>query len=488
MCRQGDGMNCLDLYREMGHEARFVGTSPSRGAEWQGKCPCDSNSHDRFHIFPDQANGKGSWWCRKCDKTGGVFSFLTTFAGLSPADAALRLGLQLRGQGAGELFHTGVGVTEAMQYVPVERRHNGVADEAKWRSHACKFTHIAHDHLLNSGTPLARAAMTWLLQRGVSMAAMETFLLGFHETPKRQPSYRQREAWGIVMEEGDRPVFALPHGIVIPRLQNDQVVALRIRRSPIDVSAETPKYHMVKGSCNASMLLPSTDRRCDTVVVVESELDALALWSLARDLVHVVALGSLTARPDAVVWPLITQARVVLLCLDHDVDGAGVLSSGVVQAHQWWVRALPDASRNLKIVFAPVGKDVGESITSGADIRAWLCACDPVLPLRAGAQRVSAAAASVESPSLADGTRLARVVGSVVLADRIISLMRRVPAKLQVARGGVGIKWVSDRNFEAFAQLSELLFEAEGGVLWSRIAQAYPTGLYRPEDFLRIRN
>ena len=63
----------------------------TKGGEWQGPCP-GCGGTDRFHVWPDQNNGEGSWWCRQCGRGGDAIQFLRDFEGLSFREACARLG------------------------------------------------------------------------------------------------------------------------------------------------------------------------------------------------------------------------------------------------------------------------------------------------------------------------------------------------------------------------------------------------------------
>lgn len=482
--------NCLDLYRELGVEPRYIGKTAGRGEEWQGPCPCDTSSKDRFHIFPDQKSGYGSFWCRKCGRVGGTIDFLVHFRGMSRDEACRHLGIALRHKGGAKkgLFIPPKRVFSRF-YTPQSIDQTTVADFGAWQQHACKFVLLANEHLLSAETDRARGGVAWLLGRGVSRVAIEEFLLGLHETPGRKPAYRQRSAWGIEQQAGESGVFVLPHGIVIPKLSGGRVVGLRIRRSPADIDEHNPKYHQVKGSRHATMYLPSTQHRCDTVVVVESELDALAIWSAARDLVSAMALGSLAAKPDADAWQHIAQARLVLLCLDRDLDASGELTEGVQRAQAWWQQQL-SATGKLKVVSSPYGKDIGEAVQAGQDLRAWICSHDPVCRWR-GLQ-VSASASSHEDEpaavSIADGSVLAQALSSATLAEQIITWLRRIPAKLVVRHGCYRIMVTthngSPRDWDSFSRLSELLFERRYD-LWGVMLEHLTEGVYSADSLLR---
>jgi hypothetical protein len=332
-------MNILELYKSLGLEPRRIGVVRGKGEEWHGPCPCDAASEDRFVLWPEQAGGYGTFWCRGCRKGGNGVRFLMEFKGMGIKEALSYLGISKKGsEGRGKrpLFDSLKVASELVKpaakalQVPA-----GVEDWARWREKACKFAHLCWDHLRNGNTEAAKNARAWLRNRGVTDETMDACLLGLHEQPGRRPAFRQKASWGIACPSEESSVFMLPYGIVIPNLSaNGEVVSLRIRRSPADTNGS--KYHLVKGSLNKSLVLPSTVSDCDVAVVVESELDAMAVWSAARDICHSIAIGSLSAKPSEDAWEVLKRCRAVLVSLDNDKTPAGNCTEGVLRALEEW--------------------------------------------------------------------------------------------------------------------------------------------------------
>jgi hypothetical protein len=152
----------------------------------------------------------------------------------------------------------------------------------------------------------------------------------------------------------------LPIGWVIPYIQGDQVVRVRIRQ--LDGAEFGPRYYMVPGSSSATMVIePRHPGYRDVYVIVEAELDAILIAQEASDLVGVMALGSSSTRPDKIATEKLNRAAHILNALD--ADGAGEKESG-----KWWRENYPDAERWP----VPEGKDPGEAWQKGVDIREWV--------------------------------------------------------------------------------------------------------------------
>jgi len=102
------------------------------------------------------------------------------------------------------------------------------------------------------------------------------------------------------------------------------------------------------------------------MLVVESEFDALAVCYAAGDFVFSVAIGGSAKKPDNITDFLAKQQDITLLiCLDNDGSGA--------QSSAKWQKLYPHA----KPYSVPVGKDIGEAIAQGLDVRSWLAEFNP---------------------------------------------------------------------------------------------------------------
>ena len=109
---------------------------------------------------------------------------------------------------------------------------------------------------------------------------------------------------------------------------------------------------------NGLSLIGSTQHKI--MVVVESELDAYALHHAAHDVACVVAVGSNIKNPDYVTDYHAKKAASLLICHDNDDAGKSMLV-------KW-----KNLYKHAKSYSTPMGKDVGEAVQKGLDIRQWL--------------------------------------------------------------------------------------------------------------------
>lgn len=84
-------MNVLGLAEK---RVRLKKVSATYGGEWQGPCPSCGGTN-RFHVWPEQHEGKGSYWCRGCDKVGDNIQFLIDFEGMTFKEACRHLNVSL---------------------------------------------------------------------------------------------------------------------------------------------------------------------------------------------------------------------------------------------------------------------------------------------------------------------------------------------------------------------------------------------------------
>ena len=96
-------------------------------------------------------------------------------------------------------------------------------------------------------------------------------------------------------------------------------------------------------------------------VIVESELDGILLNQEAWDQIGVIALGSVSIRPDLDTHERLIKSKLILVSLDFDQAGAK-------RSRQWWLKVYPQAKRWP----VPVGKDPGEAYQQKLNLRKWI--------------------------------------------------------------------------------------------------------------------
>lgn len=370
-------MNIIDLYTE------DIGASPRpAGAEFQGPCP-GCGGEDRFCIYPDQgsekAPGMGTYHCGHgkgglgCGKGGDAIQYLLDFRGLSFRDACLVLGI------AG-------GSGSAMSYkipAPPRRREQKfiacdlgypahVVDPLLWSKKGLEFVDRCHEALLGRPT-----AIDYLASRGITMTSIKKFRLGFNAGQKRQneqflPIFRPWVSWGLRNDKNAKNLprkLILPAGLVIPYIVDEHLHRLTIRMLRPDRQNPRKKYHYVVGSMRDVWL---SNPLAQAFVVIEAELDCIAVDEAAGDLVGTIGLGSTGIKPDSRAAAALDGSICILNAMDYDAPGA--------KAGAWWEKTYHQAKRWP----VPAGKDPGEATATGVDLRSWILAGLPPVIRDAG--------------------------------------------------------------------------------------------------------
>lgn len=355
-----------------------VANDGRRGVEYQGPCPMcvvgDSRSNkDRFHVWPSQNNGEGSWWCRGCPegKNGGdAIAFLMLSKGCSFKEAAAMVGRELKKPLKPLRYATPVApsLRGAQVDAPLVDVCPSQAEASElWQARAKKFVADCRQHLR-----AAPRALAWLQARGLTAHSIEQFNLGYQP---EDPAYRPRKVWGLpekVREDGKViKMLWVPRGIVIPNVAADgQVRRIRVRQPKGD-----PKYYVVPGGDTDPMPMLTISSTWpglhQALVVVESELDACLIAQEVGDRVSVMALGSDAAKPrHPEAWLMVQQAVWLGVCLDRCPAGD--------KSTAWWLNL---ASEGIQATVEDIRpqhvKDPGELLKAGIGVRQWLL---PLLP------------------------------------------------------------------------------------------------------------
>lgn len=347
------------------------------GGEYHGKCPangpdcvCTEDNTDRMRIWPHQGP-VGMFSCRKCGHNGDAIQWLKDFQGMGYLEACAYLGIEPKSKTAASL----PGRASAARPVPEQIRqltfHPTVSPAPVWIEHAEKFVAGCHELLLTNQEQLA-----YLAARGISKAAAISCRLGWNP----ENTYRSRESWGLPQEldqKTGRPLrLWLPAGLVIPVYRAGVLQRVRVRRPAWARDEFLPKrkYHRIPGSSIATMILGESSR---AFAVVEAELDACAIFSAAPDLVGAVSIETLEGNLDAEAAAILAQALVILDALDAEDPTTPALQ----RALKKWDATFP---RHLRWP-VPMGKDPGEAVKAGVDLRTWVLAgLPPVFTVGSG--------------------------------------------------------------------------------------------------------
>jgi DNA primase len=341
----------LQLLQEHGISPKRV--SSHQGGEYHSPCPRCGGT-DRFHAWPEQNEGQGSFWCRQCDLGGDAIKFLMEYNGLSFRDAATRTGKEL--DAPQRRYTPAVPKTDQPAAKDLTPREI-TTPQQNWQLQAHKLILHAAEALQQNPEQLQ-----YLQTRGISPHQAMKWSLGFVGGDK-PAVFSARSKWGLEPKQNNKKPDALwiPRGIVIPNIIGDEVNSIRIRRPKQDRTGQLADlhYHVMPGSGTAPLLSYHGQR---TIVVVEAQLDAILVDQYASDIAGVLALGNDSARPDERAHQALKQASLILVALDNDDSGQ--------QSAQKWL----DWYDTATICPVPQGKDPGDFHQDhNGDIRHWLC-------------------------------------------------------------------------------------------------------------------
>lgn len=311
----------------------------TNGGEYSSSCPA-CGGQDRFIIWPKEArkNCTGSYWCRNCGAKGDAIEFCVQFLGMSYQDALSLAGVSLQKE---DIVLLSKRMREGLD------NRKPLTPEEAWIKSAEAVVKDAEREILRTPEVLA-----YLEKRGIGMAVVKTFRLGY----RRESQNVMRKTWGLDQELDDKTLY-LPSGIVIPSTDDkDRVVKLKMRTFPLEEGR--PKYMCVGGS--ARSMSKHGNRQARVVMVVESELDAITLASYAGHACLFIATGSSAAIPDLLTEYYCERCSRLLIAYDRDDAGRKMCSKWIDQYPQ----SIPAA--------VPGGKDVGEAIANGVDVKKWL--------------------------------------------------------------------------------------------------------------------
>ena len=335
----------LDLAKEMGLEPKKVASTG--GGEYHCSCP-SCGGRDRFFIQPNykMKNCIGRYACRQCDIKGDTIQFCREILGLEWEQAI-------------EKSHARVPQMPTVLRFEKPTSRQIKPPPIKWQEKAKVFIDWASKEIEKRPDIL-----DWLEKRGISRNAVKDYQIGYTQNPKSKYGEFRRpfSEFGLQEEfrqDGRLKEIWIPKGIVIPTIEpSGAVVRLKIRRDNWKPTDKFSKYVVVSGSMQGMNLVGDRGKR--VMVVVESELDAYSLHHKVKDFAFAVAVGSNNKNPDNFTDHLAKIKHFLLICHDNDEGGVTMLEK--------WRGLYPHAKAHP----SSTGKDIGEAVNKGVDLREWL--------------------------------------------------------------------------------------------------------------------
>lgn len=331
-------MNLIDLAQQLGLSPQKVASTC--GGEYHSACP-KCGGTDRFVLHPNKQmkNCMGCYFCRQCKVNGDAIQFCIDFLGYTFSKAAEYIGANI------------IPKSNPVMNKPIVDII--LPPSEQWMKTAATFIQWAHDNIMNQPTVLK-----YLERRGIPMEAVKRFKLGWCPTNL----FRSRIVWGLQEEtdsNGKIKIIWLPKGIVIPTIEpSGKIIRIKIRRADWNKKDSLPKYAAVTGNMKGLNQIGS--KKNSVMIVVESELDACSVIHAIGDLAFAVAVGGNTKKADPSTDHHAKIKQHLLICHDNDDPGKIMFTQ--------WKNSYPNAIPCP----TPIGKDIGEAIANGLDIRSWI--------------------------------------------------------------------------------------------------------------------
>jgi DNA primase len=341
-----------------------------RGREHTGLCPFHNEKSPSFTVSED----KGFFHCFGCGAHGDVIGFVMRTENMSFPESVERL--------AGE----------AGMQIPNMTREEREEGQKRQTLHAVVEA-AAEWFMLELIGPRGRSGRDYLAKRGMSVAAIERFRIGFAPESRGAlkaallkqgfPEALILEAGLIRKREGDSETYDLFRNRVIFPITDRRGRVIAFGGRVLDPapegapkylnSPETPLFHKGRNLYGYAQAMEGS-RKENLLVVTEGYMDAIA--ALAAGVPAVAPLGTaLTEDQMRELWRLVPEP---VLCFDG--DGAGMRAAARAAE-----RALPliVPGRTLRFVGLPNGEDPDSLIgKQGVDaFRALLGGAKPLSQL-----------------------------------------------------------------------------------------------------------
>lgn len=279
-------MILLELAMQIGLQPKKEASS--HGGEYSAVCPaCPDRGENRFRMWPNE-QPRGRYWCRRCGVKGDSIQFCKDFLGTTFREAKERIG-------------------EPLPF-PVSSHKTILFPTHSWQEKAEEFCESAYRRLLIDPEPIALLKAKY----GLTLATIERYRVGWNPEKRFQP----RSEWGL---DNPEKKVCLPRGLVISDLMDGKVSKLKIRDLDWKDGDPFGKYRLIPGSSNQLSIIGLRSNR--TVVVVESEFDAILLTQEIGEFCTCVALGGASNKPDPAISTWLKKRMLILYSLDCDAAG-----------------------------------------------------------------------------------------------------------------------------------------------------------------------
>lgn len=280
-----------------------------QGSRMVALCPFHAERTPSFSVDPE----KGVWYCFGCQEGGSVFQFLMKVEGLSFPEAVRKLGEEV-----------GVAVEATEEVTPEDLQRKRLLDLLE----RCAL--FFHELLLRS--PLARPALEYCRDRGISDETIQKFRLGWAPeggaalaVKLQEAGYSRQEGLeaGVLRERGGRAQDLLRARLVFPIADaQGRILAFggRVLGDGTPKYLNTPETQLYSKRLHLYGLAQNKGAisRADRAIVVEGYLDVLGVHQAGLPLA-LASLGTALTEEQVRLMRRYTQNVV----LAYDADRAG---------------------------------------------------------------------------------------------------------------------------------------------------------------------
>lgn len=418
---------------------REVDTVRSSGREVWALCPWHGDTTvGSFSYNPENDSAH----CFSCGEGGDLISIFAALHDMDDVAAFKAFKAE---------YAPGAVSTPKTPQAPVRRAWIPLQTEpspALWQERATEFVRRSAARLESNHKVLAQLE-AW----GVTADTAKVCMIGWNDEDKSVP----RESWGLepLVKDGKTKKIWLPEGLVLPMLSHGRVVKIKIRRPNESLQRLLPdlRYWEVPGS---TKMFHRYGREASVWVLAETERDAAMIWSKVRDLgIGTMAMGGASKRPDAESAAMLRSSELILNALDFDEAGA-------VNSARFWDREFPQCKRWPSP--PSMGKDAGEAVGEGLDIREWVLAGLPshvrrVIEHRKQTRLSQEAVSKIAAPGVKEAEYRNWYLSKCV---EFIGMMQDTPVLISSSRGVTmaPMDWSLDpKNWSLLRRLDPMLRE-----------------------------
>lgn len=306
-----------------------------KGRQLWGLCPFHTEAEPSFAV--DER--KGLWNCLgKCQTGGDAFNFVMKSDGIGFKEAFALLS------------ESAPSKTASQKEKPIVEETTGADEMTKSETEYLeKAAAYYHKSLLKN-----EKAIAYLNSRGITPEAMRVFRLGFVDGTlknKLNPDGKANlESLGLLNERGNETMFG---SVVFPLIDanTNQTVSLYARHIE-------KKQHLYLSGKRRGVFNPAGAKETDEIILTESVIDALALWSIGiRNVTCAYGVNGLT---DEIINHL-AESRIKKVTLMLDADESGREAVGKFSEK---LSAIGIESRSIELP----GKDASQFVADGGTL------------------------------------------------------------------------------------------------------------------------